>query len=308
MAFSIPSIRVYPRGCGGTEGGRSRRHQSEGLSPRVRGNLPTPEAAPALPGSIPAGAGEPTWPGSGLAPHRVYPRGCGGTQGVPFDYVDRVGLSPRVRGNHVIVVAGELDGGSIPAGAGEPRRTARSRRRIWVYPRGCGGTGRRGRGRVPESGLSPRVRGNPRRRPAGQEPSGSIPAGAGEPARECRCGASARVYPRGCGGTRLASGTVASVPGLSPRVRGNHPHVRAARSVERSIPAGAGEPLRGFRSNPPSRVYPRGCGGTHVSSDVRIVSMGLSPRVRGNRPGANVRRPNQGSIPAGAGEPPHRFA
>ena len=74
-------MKVYPRVCGGTTG-------------TVRGAV-VPK------GSIPACAGEPA----------VY--FCRGTSGV-------AGLSPRVRGNHLLHVY-----------AASPR---------WVYPRVCGGT------------------------------------------------------------------------------------------------------------------------------------------------------------------------
>ena len=71
-------------------------------------------------GSIPACAGEP-WPARGkLAGKEVYPRVCGGTSGrVSVPYA-AVGLSPRVRGNRLKVVAGDVQVRSIPACAGEP--------------------------------------------------------------------------------------------------------------------------------------------------------------------------------------------
>ena len=70
----------------------------------------------------------------------------------------------------------------------------------------------------------------------------------------------ARVYPRGCGGT---------VP-CHPRELG-YPYA--------------------------DRVYPRGCGGTIHSTCRAARALGLSPRVRGNHYGIQLR-----SIPAGAGE------
>ena len=52
---------------------------------------------------------------------RVYPRVCGGTGGKYAENKSAVGLSPRVRGNLVLVLfLGEFFG-SIPACAGEPK-------------------------------------------------------------------------------------------------------------------------------------------------------------------------------------------
>ena len=71
--------RVYPRVCGGTPPGGPLDDLSEGLSPRVRGNLAHLARLFREVGSIPACAGEP--PGTYLirSSGRVYPRVCGGT-------------------------------------------------------------------------------------------------------------------------------------------------------------------------------------------------------------------------------------
>ena len=52
-------IGVYPRGCGGTDRQPIGWRHVEGLSPRVRGNLPRLTVSVIIPRSIPAGAGEP---------------------------------------------------------------------------------------------------------------------------------------------------------------------------------------------------------------------------------------------------------
>ena len=73
--------------------------------------------------------------------------------------------------------------------------------------------------------------------------------------------------------------------------------------MKRSIPACAGEPscARTYRRYP--WVYPRVCGGTSTAADSDSVSIGLSPRVRGNRTTPPKRNANLRSIPACAGEP-----
>ena len=73
--------RVYPRTCGGTLDAGQVAEALEGLSPHVRGNLPTGTAARWNPGSIPARAGEPPEQLERLAGNVVYPRTCGGTGG-----------------------------------------------------------------------------------------------------------------------------------------------------------------------------------------------------------------------------------
>ena len=51
------------------------------------------------------------------------------------------------------------------------------------------------------TGLSPRVRGNPKKPEPAEPKIRSIPAGAGEPSAPDTSPPFTRVYPRGCGGT-----------------------------------------------------------------------------------------------------------
>ncbi len=274
--------RVYPRGCGGTLGENPPGGLREGLSPRVRGNLRRGAQAEASVGSIPAGAGEPSWAWWRRRLARVYPRGCGGTAFARLGIVTGWGLSPRVRGNLDSSRSGSRPVGSIPAGAGEPAGSSPRRRACRVYPRGCGGTSPRCWNGSPQRGLSPRVRGNQLGSVDRGLSHGSIPAGAGEPLGCGVCGASPRVYPRGCGGTLFSSIIPFPLRGLSPRVRGNRLRHVVTGKVIGSIPAGAGEPLDLRRRPMFRRVYPRGCGGTSRLSRARRFGRGLSPRVRGN--------------------------
>ena len=91
--------------------------------------------------------------------------------------------------------------------------------------------------------------------------------------------------------------------GLSPRVRGNPLFCGGGGVAEGSIPACAGEPLLEARAAPPSRVYPRVCGGTARRIRAGLAPGGLSPRVRGNLKRALIPWRMAGSIPACAGEP-----
>ena len=213
--------------------------------------------------SIPAPAGEPwclaRWPWRS----QVYPRACGGTGLSLLRPIDVPGLSPRLRGNHPQDARGKCKGRSIPAPAGEPGRACRQRPGREVYPRACGGT------------LNPLAKTNVVAR--------SIPAPAGEPWCLARWPWRSQVYPRACGGTGLSLLRPIDVPGLSPRLRGNHPQDARGKCKGRSIPAPAGEPGRACRQRPGREVYPRACGGT------------LNPLAKTNV----VAR----SIPAPAGEP-----
>ena len=155
-------------------------------------------------------------------------------------------------------------------------------------------------------GLSPRVRGNLLNAGAAHSQDRSIPACAGEPCsvRDSLC--RRWVYPRVCGGTSSSGPTGTAPAGLSPRVRGNPPAVHPAMAGGRSIPACAGEPSASPPDSPPPAVYPRVCGGTTNGPPAAPISRGLSPRVRGNRPGASSAPTAAGSIPACAGEPGRR--
>ena len=253
-----------------------------------------------------------------------------------------------MRGNHVRVA--ERTGGyrSIPACAGEPqglRRVSSRSRSIpacagepytntcagWpspVYPRVCGGTAFRSAMSRLDSGLSPRVRGNRASRPHYPGRQGSIPACAGEPRSYHTSRMRQPVYPRVCGGTDFLSQEAFALDGLSPRVRGNRGQRTPDGGRRGSIPACAGEPRPCQDRSEHGPVYPRVCGGTHLtrggenldrglSPRVRgnpsiwhqkVVLVGLSPRVRGNPCGHGNSGKETGSIPACAGEPSSKAA
>ena len=173
--------KVYPRVCGGTGSFYLLAFFCEGLSPRVRGNPAIRPADHAGAGSIPACAGEPPGTGSDSDPIRVYPRVCGGTSVGSAAELHIQGLSPRVRGNRRTIVWYAWRRGSIPACAGEPRGGVAEGGTLGVYPRVCGGTRAGKPVPVEAGGLSPRVRGNPRREGRARRSRGSIPACAGEP-------------------------------------------------------------------------------------------------------------------------------
>ena len=208
-----------------------------------------------------------------------------------------------MRGNRHIAGIAKHSEGSIPARAGEPRLSPARQPLAWVYPRACGGTDGPGISEPVAGGLSPRVRGNLRRRRWPYDRYRSIPARAGEPVPHCHVGPCYTVYPRACGGTRDVKGSAVAARGLSPRVRGNRGGGQRVRADPRSIPARAGEPHRARRMSGTSAVYPRACGGTFGHLCIAFLATGLSPRVRGNHRPIDLYRCTDGSIPARAGEP-----
>ena len=132
--------RVYPRVCGGTSLSNPKVIGTNGLSPRVRGNLGPHRSGLSAPRSIPACAGEPPGMLRQGAFLVVYPRVCGGTGGRHARRRAARGLSPRVRGNRQHIKQTTCCQGSIPACAGEPNAFAVSDCDFGVYPRVCGGT------------------------------------------------------------------------------------------------------------------------------------------------------------------------
>ena len=146
---------------------------------------------------------------------------CGGTAEGERGAVSQFGLSPRVRGNRGVSVRTLDSVISIPACAGEPAEAVPSASAPTVYPRVCGGTRQHTLSKSIQHGLSPRVRGNRRRRIVGILQYRSIPACAGEPAIYALTGDNVEVYPRVCGGTGARAMATSVATGLSPRVRGN---------------------------------------------------------------------------------------
>ena len=117
------STRVYPRAGGGTQFVGPGGVDGDGLSPRRRGNRVVRQGAAIRDGSIPAQAGEPGVSSRSSASTRVYPRAGGGTPSEDRFGLDRLGLSPRRRGNRRARQDAGARYGSIPAQAGEPARS-----------------------------------------------------------------------------------------------------------------------------------------------------------------------------------------
>ena len=173
----------------------------------------------------------------------------------------------------------------------------------WVYPRVHGGTTNPPLVAPEADGLSPRARGNRRRRCFCGQFSRSIPACTGEPLLDDAVRHRTRVYPRVHGGTRHVDTACATRRGLSPRARGNLQRRCFVLLWVRSIPACTGEPPTDDATYLFPWVYPRVHGGTACDARRLCRSPGLSPRARGN-PRRDPRRVSPvRSIPACTGEP-----
>ena len=186
----------------------------------------------------------------------------GGTVSPPTSTVFGYGLSPRGRGNPERLLGIERQGGSIPAWAGEPSTSLWAGSPYTVYPRVGGGTEVFALNPYPRVGLSPRGRGNLLGHGLFRRSNRSIPAWAGEPALTTSTRSRPSVYPRVGGGTAGRSASRRTIPGLSPRGRGNPRNRRLLRAGEGSIPAWAGEPVSDSKGGNPVEVYPRVGGGT----------------------------------------------
>ena len=296
--------RVYPRVCGGSTPAQVMGKLPAGLSPRVRGKPPVTGQAQAEIRSIPACAGEAGAMAARGASGWVYPRVCGGSTPVDTGYLQRSGLSPRVRGKLGDVPPLFPNPRSIPACAGEARQSAQQTSKEAVYPRVCGGSWVCADLFQAVRGLSPRVRGKPGRVVQHQSGGGSIPACAGEAKLPKAADADRGVYPRVCGGSPAAIRPPPAYQGLSPRVRGKRRHIVAPGRIPRSIPACAGEAQEWSERRVNWTVYPRVCGGSVTGNAAAPGKAGLSPRVRGKPFSLPPHPPPRRSIPACAGEAP----
>ena len=277
-----PEVEDYPRVCGEASCTRTGRTSRRGLSPRVRGSRRRSRLLRLCVRIIPACAGKPRRPRCRCPSAGDYPRVCG--EAHVLDVVAGVcqGLSPRVRGSLCTTPAAPVFVGIIPACAGKPRRHRVPQGRHRDYPRVCGEAGLKSDTHGCILGLSPRVRGSQGTLPAYHSRPGIIPACAGKPVHHAGRAGVRGDYPRVCG--EAASFLTISLPlrGLSPRVRGSLGQQLQSARHGGIIPACAGKPDVGGHAVRHLRDYPRVCGEATEALTPRLMSLGLSPRVRGS--------------------------
>ena len=110
---------VHPRACGGSRALRRPVPVAHGTSPRVRGKLCEGSQFGIQDRYIPARAGEAAGRVRTPSRQRVHPRACGGSGHLIASVDATAGTSPRVRGKRVRGFHERLQGGYIPARAGE---------------------------------------------------------------------------------------------------------------------------------------------------------------------------------------------
>ncbi len=212
------------------------------------------------------------------------------------------GRSPRGRGRRWRPAWRRRSRGSIPAWAGETQVGDVYSGGQEVDPRVGGGDGARLMAMTPADGRSPRGRGRRCEVPHVLQSRWSIPAWAGETQAAHCSPVQCRVDPRVGGGDGLNRDGRSADVGRSPRGRGRRGLGVALQGVRGSIPAWAGETAVTNLRAQFVEVDPR-VGGGDRGGVVRCPPWcGRSPRGRGRRPGAPLRRPDLRSIPAWAGE------
>ncbi len=171
------------------------------------------------------------------------------------------------------------------------------------YPRSRGGTLTPPQAQPSQHGLSPLARGNPVALIWSRWITGTIPARAGEPVRALHAFLFTGDYPRSRGGTVGPKYHVRGNEGLSPLARGNPKGIAVVEAIDGTIPARAGEPVRGTTFSSAARDYPRSRGGTPGPLSPPAITQGLSPLARGNLSSKPDDAAPEGTIPARAGEP-----
>ena len=130
-------------------------------------------------------------------------------------------------------------------------------------------------------GSSPRMRGTHRTSTGGIRLPRFIPAYAGNTLWVAQGRRLEAVHPRVCGEHLSGYQIIHHYPGSSPRMRGTHAGLAVARSLQRFIPAYAGNTRA--PGGTPSRcaVHPRVCGEHVLELSCHQAVSGSSPRMRG---------------------------
>ncbi len=161
-----------------------------------------------------------------------------GWKSVPLDF----GSSPRVRGTlgRQCIPSSWLR--FIPACAGNPNHLPTTVLPKAVHPRVCGEPTVSTFCLSVSGGSSPRVRGTPQLYNMGIRNSRFIPACAGNPTDVDKRATKRTVHPRVCGEPDRGFITSLWISGSSPRVRGTQERRDITESLQRFIPACAGNP------------------------------------------------------------------
>ena len=260
MTARLGYTAVHPRVCGEQTRCALSAALAYGSSPRVRGTERGRRPDNPLPRFIPACAGNSPFPRSSSFCLPVHPRVCGEQQFGLSSAWNSPGSSPRVRGTACVPAPLVPAIRFIPACAGNSKMRLNPPEGPPVHPRVCGEQLPAGAICIQPPGSSPRVRGTEERAWHKVDTERFIPACAGNrphprPRRQRRA-----VHPRVCGEQRSATATKPPRIGSSPRVRGTVTGSDLAGSLERFIPACAGNRESHTSPGRTSSVHPRVCG------------------------------------------------
>ena len=152
---------AHPRVCGENWALKSALKLFPGSSPRVRGKPDSFACVANRVGLIPACAGKTQLDSGTRRRTTAHPRVCGENSSPRRKRITRLGSSPRVRGKHVALNLGPVDGGLIPACAGKTSLRGGFSRAPRAHPRVCGENVSGLLSGIRNLGSSPRVRGKP---------------------------------------------------------------------------------------------------------------------------------------------------
>ena len=128
-----------------------------------------------------------------------------------------------------------------------------------------------------------------------------IPAHAGNRAYSVEQSSGMPVHPRACGEQSPVSPAEYPVAGSSPRMRGTVKTREGASTVDRFIPAHAGNRMRTDVEVASSAVHPRACGEQGSPVTTFVTCHGSSPRMRGTVDHGDWTAQIERFIPAHAG-------
>ena len=239
-----------------------------GSSPRVRGTgCLSGDGRPGV-RFIPARAGNSSSVNERPSTAPVHPRACGEQQYRRCGLEYGTGSSPRVRGtgpqNRIHYPRRRF----IPARAGNSRGDHRRHGRAAVHPRACGEQASSTLPSSPVSGSSPRVRGTVGYAALASLVRRFIPARAGNSKWHCHRHPCSAVHPRACGEQAFMLPSKSISNGSSPRVRGTGVERVERQSLQRFIPARAGNSCYGRPEQRSVTVHPRACGEQFNGCDV----------------------------------------
>ncbi len=209
------------------------------------------------------------------------PTWAGNTVRARMEWVSQRGPSPRSRGTRLPLLVFQQRHGTVPACAGNTRRTCRTPWRSGDHPRMRGEHIEPPAWAIARLGPSPHARGTHSLAPQLRAQTGTIPA----------CAGNTCILPSSAG--RLRD---------HPRVRGEH-HM----NVPQMLPAGGPSPRA--RGTPrecrlvvaPDGTIPACAGNTEAAMTTPRRYQGPSPRARGTPCRGIPRRVRRGTIPACAG-------